>query len=179
MTHLEDFSSQIYSGPGGRLTLNLSSRGLYYLPDSVCQLTQLQCLIISDNKLQKLPKNIRYVSFIISMVILAKPFLGPKSPLVRNYSNLLCAYQWNHNANFRYSCLVQYSHFLFWEGTSASYLFPKPLRRKLNVSFDHVFVDRKQKKVQPSRNQFWIDFVSSSALYSNVSIWLITTNNRR
>jgi len=54
----EALREQLYRGPGGLLTLDLTDHGLQVLPDAVLEITELECLILNNNKLKNLPEGI-------------------------------------------------------------------------------------------------------------------------
>lgn len=54
----ETYRSELYRGPGGRLTLNLSDHGLHVLPPVICDITELQHLVLNNNHIKELPPGI-------------------------------------------------------------------------------------------------------------------------
>lgn len=53
-----DLKKQAFRGPGGRLTINLSDKGLKKIPDELWEVEDLECLILDNNDIKTIPPEI-------------------------------------------------------------------------------------------------------------------------
>lgn len=58
MAETEALKKQAFRGPGGRLTINLSDKGLKKIPDALWEVEDLECIILDNNDIKSIPPEI-------------------------------------------------------------------------------------------------------------------------